>query len=587
MKFPNRRQSGSALVVVLLAAVVIVMIGTAHLMMTQTESRIAGNETRAVQARYAAEAAARAVKLWFERPGSAPAFPSPQSVMRARTILDELDPYGSNPQTGGPQYKEGVDLDADGLEDFFAPPYRGEPIHTLMGSAQAPDVRVEDRLVLDALSRATFGSFPDEAAGLRARVERVDIYAPPYLRVAGGWVRHGTGTVKVVVTIERDAPGGVVTLARRSARLVLAEVPYATSVGGAVHACGDARLIGDARVAWGAILAKGTFTAAGLPVATPSLPRALPGPDGTDRLWTDQATWVAAFNASLDPTVPIEDPWLRVISASAIAGAPSSDPQPWATGSPPPVGTAPPWDCCDGSNVMQHQDWVSCPDYPYVFWKRVARSGLRGTRYFSWDPVEGFREDGTGPGLTFAQIFDQAGGVAALWFFDTADGRAPRDDDGDGIHDNLTPEILVDGAWGGRGLVMLNAERLVLSNLVDTLEANVRAPGEPHVAGRDAWVDLVYPGQVGTAFFPEGGGVWDARGPEIPALTAYRGLLVTHGDFVMRGGGLLYGAVVARGVELDGSSARTRVVYDADLETSWPPAGWPLPRFEVSSLAIE
>jgi len=588
VEFSDCRQRGSALVVVMLAAVVIVMIGTAHLMMTQTESRIAGNETRAVQARYAAEAAARAVKLWFERPGSAPAFPSPQSVIRARTIVDELDPYGSSPQTGGPQYKEGIDLDEDGLDDLFAPPYRGDLTHTLMGSAQAPDVRVEDPLVLDALSRETFGSFPDAASGVRARVERVDIYAPPYLRAAGGWVRHGTGTVKVVATIERDAPGGTVTLARRTARLVLAEVPYTAPLIGAVHACGDAELIGDLGVSWGAMLATGTLMAGLSPVATPSLPRALPVRDGADRLWTDEAAWVAAFNVSLDPAVPIEDPWLRVIAGSAISGAPSTDAQPWASGPPPAVGTPPPWNCCDGSNLMQHQDWLSCPDYPYVFWKRVARSGLRGTRYFSWDSVEGFRKDGMGPGVSFAQAFDQAGGEAALWFFDTADGRAPRDDDGDGIHDNLTPEILVEGAWGGRGFVFLNASRVVLSGLVDTLQETIRAPGEPHVAGSDAWIDLVYPSQLETPFFPAGGGTWDARGPAVTASAAFRGVVVTSGDFATRGGGLLYGAVVARGVELDGSSASTtRIVYDAGLEASWPPLAWSLPRFVVSSLAVE
>jgi len=584
----DSRQQGSALVVVMLAAVVIVMIGTAHLMMTQTESRIAGNETRAVQARFAAEAAARAVKLWFERPGSAPAFPSPQSVVRARTIVDELDPYGSSPRTGGPQYKEGVDLDADGLDDLFAPPYRGGLIHALMGSAQAPDVRVDDPRVLEALSLATFGSFPDVASGVRARVERVDIYAPPYLRAAGGWVRHGVGTVEVVATIERDAPGGAVTLARRSARMVLAEVPYTAPLVGAVHACGDAELIGDLGVAWGAMLATGRLTAGTLPPASPGLPRALPGTDGVDRLWTDDATWVAAFNAGLDPAGPIEDPWLRVIAGGAVSGAPSTDAQPWAGGTPPPVGAPPPWSCCDGSNVMQHQDWLSCPDYPYIFWKRAARSGLRGARYFSWNPVEGFREDGRGPGLSFAQLFDQAAGEAALWFFDTADGRAPRDDDGDGTLDNLTPEILVEGGWGGRGFVFLNAERLVLSGLVDTLQVTLRAPGEPHVAGPDAWIDLIYPDQTERPFFPAGGGIWDARGPAVTSPASFRGLLVTNGDFATRGGGLLYGAVVARGVELDGSAgSATRIVHDAGLETSWPPAAWFLPRFVVSSLAIE
>ena len=91
-----RRERGTALLIALFAAVEIVLIGTAHLEMTRTESEIASNEALALQARYAAEAAALAVKLWFEDPGNAPGFPAQAAVVREREIVDEADPYGAH-----------------------------------------------------------------------------------------------------------------------------------------------------------------------------------------------------------------------------------------------------------------------------------------------------------------------------------------------------------------------------------------------------------------------------------------------------------------------------------------------------------
>jgi hypothetical protein len=168
------------------------------------------------------------------------------------------------------------------------------------------------------------------------------------------------------------------------------------------------------------------------------------------------------------------------------------------------------------------------------------------------------------------------------------DGRAPRDADGDGTYDNLTPSIRLGGEWAARGVLFLNAERFVVSGVVDTLQETIRAPGEPFVGAPDAWVDLVYPDRVDTPFEPGHGGAWDERGPEIMTEAAFRGVLVTSGAFEAYDGGTFYGAVIARTVHLDGStSPATRFYRDPSLSGDWPPVDWGLPRFVVSRFDID
>ncbi len=159
------RERGAALLVALLAAIVIALAGSAYLMMTSAESRIARNETVAVQAGYAAEVGARAVQAWFELPGIAPGFPQdPGVVSRQREILDESDPHGAPLSADGPQYKEHVDLDGDGRDDLFDRPFRGTVVNELLGPEESPDMRIEDLEFLDvgedlSQSSAVGGSF--------------------------------------------------------------------------------------------------------------------------------------------------------------------------------------------------------------------------------------------------------------------------------------------------------------------------------------------------------------------------------------------------------------------------------------------
>jgi len=218
----------------------------------------------------------------------------------------------------------------------------------------------------------------------------------------------------------------------------------------------------------------------------------------------------------------------------------------------------------------------------------VSRSGLAGARYYSWIPPDGFLEGGVGPPRTFGQIFAEADGEPALYFFDTADGREPRDDDGDGTYDNLTPAIHVGADWRGRGFLFLNAERFSASGLVDSLPETLRAPAEPFAGSPHGWIDLIYPQELDAPYRLGGPVAWSPRGPAIDSLATFRGMLVTSGVFEAFTGGSFYGSVVAGTVVLDGATApATRVYWDASLDRGWPPDGWRIPRLIVTGVAFD
>jgi hypothetical protein len=583
-------KQGSALIAVLIVSAAIVFAGAAFLMVTGTDGHIARNEATARQASYAAEAGARAVKGWFEQPGVAPGFPwDDRIVVRDREILDEVDPYGAPPATGGVQYKQGIDADGDGRDDLFRRPYRGDVRDTLLGTDDAPDLLIEDPDWLAALSATRFGDSDLPGNGLRASILEIRVFAPPYLRVGTSWVRHGVATVRVVGGVARiERNGSETVVARRTARLVLGEVPWVPSSLEAVHACGDAVLSGESGIRWGGLSARGDVALPAGPGVVPSLPRGLPGPDGSDRLWTSDPAWLAEFARKLDPAERLADPWFRIVAGGAISGAPSAGAQPWGSGPPPPPGTPAFWECCDRTNLIQQQASVPCPAYPYATWKRIARSGLRGAHYYAWRPGEGYLEDGHGPGGSLEQILASAAGRPGLRFFDTADGRPPRDDDADGHPDNLGPPVVLRGGWSARGLVYLNAERVTLDGLVDSMPTRFRAPAEPAVGGPDAWIDLVYPTVLDAPFRPGPSGDRDAAGPEIATLASFHGLLISSGAVEVRRGGTLYGSIVAGTVLLDGSiPPATRIHRDSELARSGPPEGWGLPRLAIGRVAID
>lgn len=611
----GRGERGSALVVAILVSVILALLGIAFLLMGETEARIAQNEKRSAQALYLAEAGARAAKRWFDHPGTALGFPSTAVADRTlRRILDETDPHNpaaATPADGAigsyPYYKQGVDLDSDGLDDLFDRPFRPGSLHALMGTEEGPDLRIDEgdpgaRAFLDGLTTSIAPDFPGEGGGVFARIARIDVFAPPYIEVAGVWSRYGVATVKVVARLYRPTAEGERVIAEREVEAVLGEAPYHGPLG-PLHSCADLTFTSNLglSVRWGAMTAVGRtrLSLGPLPDAEPlcrrSLPREEPAAPLVDPLWNGVSpTRFNVFRDAIDG-FPVADPWLRIMSGESIAGAPAGV-QPWPPDPAPPPGQAPDY-CCDHSGVVQDVPLVGCPALDYAVWKLIATSGEADVRYFVWSGGSSFRENGTGPELPFETITN---GQEGIFFFDTRDRLAPADPTGNGQLDNLTPQVAVTSAgWHFRGLIYLNATRFRI-NSVPTTQAVLHAPGEPfqdrdqdgrYDAG-EPHINLDYPSTPGGSFVVDGtdgfgGGVMrNERGPALTAPVSMEGILYTSGEFEAEGNGVFYGSVIAReGViqQVDNGSQPTPEFYwDAAIGDSWPPEGWNLPRVVVT-----
>jgi hypothetical protein len=266
-------------------------------------------------------------------------------------------------------------------------------------------------------------------------------------------------------------------------------------------------------------------------------------------------------------------------------------------------GCAP--DCTDLSNVAHRFSLATCPSYRYDVWNRIAASGGSDARYFTWAGGDSFQENGVGPARSFREITHGAEGV---YFFDTRDGTAPLDVNGDGRFDNLTPAIsLLPGAWFFRGFLFLNAERFEVDGLNgDPVVLN--APGEPFQdldasGDRDPgenWINLVYPTLPATMDDPVvadkdndfgGAAQYNPRGPDIAGTASFHGILFTSGEFEATGTGRFYGSIVAaQGVAQvpdDGSAATPELYWDQAIVEDWPPDGWRVPRTAVTRWATE
>jgi hypothetical protein len=615
----DQGRRGSALVIALIVAAVLAALGISFLMLAETEGRIARNEERVDQARRAAEAAAGIVRAWFDRPWAADhlILPPDAAIDRTlRTIDDDGDPATPPwPQDGSawPRYKQGIDLDGDGRDDLFRPPYRGALVHALHGTETGPDLRIDSTAsaaaasFLSDLSDRLFAGFPRPSQGVHARILCIDVYGPPHVRSGGAWVRFGLGRVKVVAAIMRRVGGTDRVVARRAVRVVLHQVPYGRSAG-PLQSCAGLEWTGPLTASWGRVDVTGDATLAPIHAARPSSwPRVIPPAGGVDLLWGyDDPAAFGAYRGRLETAGErLEDPWLRLIVGGTIAGAPPA-PQPfpfvWDPTVPDPLGdgtrTHHDHAVDDGNhaNLFHRLPPAPCAPLDYTLWKTIATSGGRDVRYFAWAGGTRFREDGIGPAREFRDLTD---GREGLLFFDTADGTAPADVDGDGLWDNLTPAIhITGGTWGVRGLLILNAA----SFRVDAAgrPAQVRAPGEPFQDGDadgrhdpgETWVNLAYPTIHGGPFVVDGGDVRrddgtrlgppvrNRRGPAAPVSVALWGMLWTHGRFESRGNATYYGRVVAgSGVVDPGSPVTTpTILWDADLAGDWPPPGWSLPR---------
>jgi hypothetical protein len=603
-------ERGSALVVALLVTAILALLGLSFMLVAETETRIVDNERCAAQALYVAEAGARMVKRWFDGPGA------PANVLNLREsavdrslrlIEDDGDPATApHPQDGTawPRYKQGIDLNADGVDDLLDRPYRGgagrdEALrHALLGTESGPDLRIaeghsaESTAFLADVSRALMADFPASASGVAARIVEIDVFGPPSLPAGGRWTRFGVATAKVTARICRTSGGVEEILAEHVVKVVLNEVPYPRLLA-PFHSCGPAPAGGDLGVHWGAAVATGPFDldASGLDGLPRSVPREAPSVAYVDLLhgWNspaDDDIWTR-LRAALEAGADIDDPWFRFLGGGPAIG-PAAEPSPQLR--PPSTAGQ------DHSNVFQNLGGIGCLDLDYDTWKAIAVAGGENVHYFAWRGGTTFSESGVGPPGEFETLTN---GRTGFFFFDTRDGSRPSATlDPSGLPVNVTPPLRL-GAGGVRGFLYLNAAGFEAAGDAG-IDATFTMPGEPfrdvnRNGVRDAgepWINLNYTelgdpdaairGRAADDFGNAGhGAIYNAEGPAFGARTAVDGAVYVLGTFASRGPTRVYGSVIARS-GVPGSGQAAGIYWNDELRTAFPPPSWDLPRVMVT-----
>ncbi len=602
-------ERGSAFVVLVLVVAALTILGMALLIVAETENRIAVNERRSALSLYWAEAAARLVKRWFDHPGASsnPINPTLDAIDRdLRRIEDDGDPATAPHLQDGstwPRYKQGIDRDGAWGDDVFERPYRGSLRDALLGTDEGPDMRIDEdsgaaaREFLARVASTLTGGEPAEPGGVRVAIKRIDIHGPPWIEVSGAWKRFGIATIQVVVQIRKTMGAGPPeVLAERSVTAVLNEIPYSVAQG-ALQSCGALRAPNGLDVHWGSVTALGE---ADVPddfedTMHRGIPRDPLGPARVDRLYgwgeASGAVFESMKHALEAGRADLDDPWFRFLAGGDVID--------WSgLGSPQVFPVVPPPTGQDRSNLFRNVADVGCPEFDYVLWKRVATSGTSDVHYYTWAGGTAFREDGIGAPEEFETITDDTrpGREGGLFFFDTSDGAASSDADGDGIPENLTPAIRVLGIdYCARGFLYVNSAALTISAspgrsvpmtmpgepFLDRNENGIRDDGEPYVnlnfgeitslgAPIRASETDAYPATFGTPVF-------NTSGPAVVGAVAVRGIVYNSGTFDAEGMPVFYGSVIAKG-GLPGLSGAPAFYMDASLRTGWPPAGWDLPR---------
>ncbi len=609
-----KAERGSAMVISVLVTALMSLLGISYLLMADTENRIAENEKLSAQALYFGEGSVREVKRWFDRP--------PYGTMATRNLVKpltsvmvrtqrQIDTDGDGPTAAvaadgtlaNPYYKVGIDRDADGNEDIFEKPYRPALADMLVGTEAGPDIRIDraansaTATFLDGLGDKIAPNFPASTAGVRARVKTIDIYAPPYLDIAGTWTRFGMATVKATVEIVRTSGSSTQIIATRVVKAVLNETPFPGPFG-PLHSCEEMAFNGEFKPHWGT---SSTITDLDIGVGADnkiplSLPRDIPPSAKIDRLhgWNDTAMWDGMYKGAGGTMVgkAIDDPWYRfIIDGTCNQWTPITSQQPY-----PPVTTDQ-----DKSNKIQKFGGVGCPEFDYDTWKQIAQSGGSDVHYYAWDNGTAFRENGVGPATDFKTLTD---GKQGLFFFDTKDGLAPHDPDANGVAVNLTPEMMISANYGVQGFVYANTVNWT-SQGKPGRAITMHWPAEPfrdanengrYDAGED-FVNLNYSTISTTDPFAKpvvsradaggdayGGSVmWNSRGPNITGQEAIVwGILFNSGNFDCQGTPEYFGSVVTKS-GMNGKMAGTPdIFWDSDLKDNWPPPGWDLPRVIIT-----
>jgi Tfp pilus assembly protein PilX len=599
-------ETGSALILAVLITVLLSLIGLSYLMMARSENRIAENERNAAAALYVAEAGARLAVAWINDPAATGYLvPTTADMDRSRRIFDHDGNNGTARVQGvagdaaRPIYKD---------ENFtagavFDRPYRGSLADTFLGietgvdpnaafAAMGPDVILNDAY-LARVNDALFPDFPSPA--LRARITRIEVYAPPVVSIAGTATRMGIATLRASAGLfQYPGTADERQVSARVVKAVVNEIPIPGPLG-PLQSCAALDARAGAGIHWGAAYAYGDARVprdidAGM---DSGVPYAVNDPFTYINGAVTLAQWAAARTAAGNR---LEDPWFRLIAGGAIDEAPNRNVQPWAADLADPAN--------DHSNLFQHT-MIRCPAFDYALWKSIAQSGLRGVSYYTWVSGPDFSLDGTGASTDFRTLTNDRTG---LHFFDTRDGLEPNV-----AGSNLTPPISISGgSYGARGFLYLNAASFGSGGLGGVTRTLV-PPGEPGDAS--GFVNLDYPGSLGGSYAaksgaivfktfqdpvtgdwyctdaatctaasrtPAGAPVKDDHGLPFVADVVLDGVLYTSGTFELQGNASHFGSVVAQRGVIDGGGTPGFYFDERLIKGEWPPKGMPLPRVVVS-----
>jgi Tfp pilus assembly protein PilX len=613
----RRDEEGSALIIAVLVTVILALLGLSYLMMAQTESTIAENERNSATALYVAEAGARLTVNWFNDPSSTGYLvPTTGQIDRTQRVFDHDNNTGTArvlavaADATKPIYKDATVTPSA----IFDRPYRSALGDTFLGvetgtdagfPTAGPDVIVSSSH-LTTINNALFPNFPK--ASLRARIARIEIYAPPVVSIGGAATRMGIATVKVTAGVfifpgtadERQ-------VATRVVKAVVNEIPI-PGPGGPLQSCANLTYTGNFQIHWGTGSSQGTadlgLTSGNLTNKAPTgMPYAMNDPStyaaGADSL----ATWATNHNGQ-----DIDDPWFKFIAGGnlqniSFAPAPS-DPQPWHSTSPGSTTD-------DTSNLFQNTV-LNCPTFDYALWKSIAQSGNRNNYYYSYDTATtNFKLDGVGTAMTMEAA---TGGRSGVFFFDTYDGTAPF-----GLYTdtwpttNLTPAIAMSNGWpGAQGFIYLNSKQFATTGAGGSgTTRTIIPPGEP--GDGSGWVNINYPGSFtgnyritnGTATNdlpfqdPVTGDWWCTdmpncpAGPASPVKDSYGlpfqdnvvmdGVFYNSGTFSAQGNARYFGSLIAQQGVLDGGGTPELYFDESLVKGNWPRKGMNLPRVVISA----
>jgi len=610
-------ERGSALLISILVMVILTLLGISYLLLAQTEGQIAENQLNAQQALFVAESGARMVINWFNDPtGTGYKIPTAAQVNRAIRWYDH-DANAATASVKGIAGDTAKPVYRDGTDDLFEKPYRGNNYLSLLGEEshagtdEGPDLRIDaaaggaQAAFLDDVNNTLFPSYP--SPNRKARITRIDVYSPPLIDIGGQKTRFGIATVKVTSGVFLY-PGTAQEqqVAQRVTKVIVAEVPYPGDFG-PLTSCSYLRIMGNLKVHWGFINVAGLYHFQVSAIDTdfdsgfPWDDSGAPGFPDAHITGTELTVFLSASDNSL------EDPWLGAKAGGQFRD--SSD-NPLATQDNQPY----PFTCTstgdqnctdkDHSNLFQNLGFstIPCPDLDYAFWRQVAISGINNAFYYKYVSGGNFRLNGD-PTAPLVTVQTATSGKTGLFFFDTADGQPPTDNDADGIFDNLTADVDLTDPWNCGGFIFMNVGTLSSQGLGGTPPARAMyAPGEPWIEsnGIDGWqtgetvLHLTYPTGDPTALpYPTYTKVnttttaRTAKGPNVNGSVHMAGVIYNSGFWNAKGNGKFFGSIITKQGIIEGGGGPTAspdIWFDVCLKDGcWPPPYLHLPRVVPTS----